>query len=453
MRYLKQLASLAILLAVAGVMVYGHFTRDTWRAPRVVTFVSEEEAFSMFPTFWTWGSAAEPGSLQALLLREGDLIVVGNLYIRYRSSDGQALNTEMGDWALRLDGKVVALSLDDEDGVKWLEQATDEDLAHLRMIELADDEEADVTDALRRIAALHPNIDLLGEAVSTLRGAREHFKPRTVILSAEGEEDNVSLDFLANQPELDTLYVATDDETDLAFLAKLPKLNRLALFVEDASTLATLPEGISRLVSLIVFHERLDDLARLEAVADGLEELTLIGTNEQFGLKGIERFANLRALTLMMDDDGAPLDLSPLGSLTKLRWVGLPGGISQQQFADFVGAHPRIEVLELMERKEPLDLEPLRGLRHLQGLVLHDGYENLEVLKELRTLRYVGVSEDLIDESPAQIAAIRQALPDAVVVRIAPFCLGSGWILLLIPVLALAWRSLRRTPGRMPAAA
>ncbi len=106
-----------------------------------------------------------------------------------------------------------------------------------------------------------------------------------------------------------------------------------------------------------------------------------------------------------------------------------------------------------MERKEPLDLEPLRGLRHLQGLVLHDGYENLEVLKELRTLRYVGVSEDLIDESPAQIAAIRQALPDAVVVRIAPFCLGSGWILLLIPVLALAWRSLRRTPGRMPAAA
>lgn len=452
MKGMKQWLSLAILLAVAGVMLYGHCTRDAWREPRVVTFVSEEEAFSMFPTFWTWGSAAEPGALQALLLREGDLIVSDDLYIRYRIADGQQLDTEMNDWNLRLAGKVVALSLDDEDGVKWLEQATDEDLAHLRTIELSDDEEADATDALRRIAALHPNIDLLSESVSTLRTALEHFKPRTVILSAEGEEDDVSLDFLANQPELDTLYLATDDETDLAFLVKVPKLNRLALFMEDTSTFGTLPEGIVQLASLIVFQARFDDLARLKPVADGLEELTLIAANEQFSLKGIERFANLRALTLVMDDDDKPLDLSPFKNLTKLRWVGLPGLISQQQFADFVDAHPRIEVLELMEREEPLDLEPLRGLRNLQGLVLHDGYENLEVLKELRTLRYLGISTDLIEDSPAQVAAIRQALPDAVVVRIAPYCLGSGWILLLIPVLAFAW-SLRHTPGRMPATA
>jgi len=38
-------------------------------------------------------------------------------------------------------------------------------------------------------------------------------------------------------------------------------------------------------------------------------------------------------------------------------------------------------------------------------------------------------------------------MDDAVVVRVSPMCLGSGWILLLVPVLGFAW--LRRRSPRL----
>jgi hypothetical protein len=47
---------------------------------------------------------------------------------------------------------------------------------------------------------------------------------------------------------------------------------------------------------------------------------------------------------------------------------------------------------------------------------------------------------------PDQVAAVQKALPDALVVQVEPFCLGSGWILLLVPVPFVArWIRRRRS--------
>ena len=60
-------------------------------------------------------------------------------------------------------------------------------------------------------------------------------------------------------------------------------------------------------------------------------------------------------------------------------------------------------------------------------------------MQSLKSLRFLGISDDSWPESPEKIAEIRAALPDAVVIRIEPACLGSGWLLLLLPLLGTAW--------------
>jgi hypothetical protein len=83
-------------------------------------------------------------------------------------------------------------------------------------------------------------------------------------------------------------------------------------------------------------------------------------------------------------------------------------------------------------------LAPLRDLRNLEGLILAGSFKHIEVVRELKSLRFVGLAADAFKESPEQIAEIRKALPDALVVPVGGFCLGSGWILLLIPAVAVA---------------
>lgn len=184
----------------------------------------------------------------------------------------------------------------------------------------------------------------------------------------------------------------------------------------------------------------MEDLSALRSAPAGLQELTLHDLDELKDLSGLNKMTGLRALFMWDGDEGLSVELPDLASLRQLRWVGLPPTISQEQFADFVSAHPELTILELPKTESAINLAPLRKLKDLQGLVLGGAYENLEMVQELTSLRFVGISKTIWHESPAQVAAIRKALPDAVVVRVGSLCLGSGWILLLVPILGFAWR-------------
>ena len=79
--------------------------------------------------------------------------------------------------------------------------------------------------------------------------------------------------------------------------------------------------------------------------------------------------------------------------------------------------------------------------------------------RELKTLRFVGVGVAVEGRfrdgsaDRARVAAVRKMLPDALVVPARPYCLGSGWILLLIPAVALSWYAASRARRRPLAAA
>jgi hypothetical protein len=125
--------------------------------------------------------------------------------------------------------------------------------------------------------------------------------------------------------------------------------------------------------------------------------------------------------------------------------MGLPPKISKGQFGSFVQAHPDLRILEMVGCDDVTDLAPLRGLANLEGLILTGRSSNLEVVPTLKSLRFVGVPTEVFKKSPDQVMAIQKALPDALVVPVSGLCLGSGWILLLIPAFGAAMLLTRRS--------
>jgi hypothetical protein len=65
----------------------------------------------------------------------------------------------------------------------------------------------------------------------------------------------------------------------------------------------------------------------------------------------------------------------------------------------------------------------------------------------MKSLRFLALSKEAFEE-PKDIERLKKALPECRIVKAEPFCLGSGWILLLLPTVALTWFLSDRLSGK-----
>lgn len=443
----KALVPLAILLGVAGFAVYWNVFRDSWVSPQVVQIATDDELTTLSPAYPMWFSKSEKGVPQALLLKDGDYVLGNDYFYRYAAEDGPEVAMTHADGITRIGATVISLSPYDEGAANWLVGASDAQLAALRTLYVREEPGAEVRPAIERLAAVNPNLDLAVESTEYLPYLLSKFHPKAVLTG----EERIPPAALAGQPQLELLMMAADGAGALDDLPGLPGLRRLYLTLYTAKA-GPLPQGLEGLRSLSIFADDAGDPVDLETLPAGLEELSLTARVADLG--ALARFHRLQTLVIFTapgEDAGTePPDLAFLAGLKRLRWIGLPPWMTQEQLGEFVHGCPEVRVLHLADTEDDLDLGPLRELRKLEAVIVGSGYRNIEALQELKSLRYVGVSEKIWDESPELIASLRESLPDAVVARGGGLCLGSGWILLLLPALALACVR-RRRPA--PAAA
>jgi hypothetical protein len=316
------------------------------------------------------------------------------------------------------------------EGRAWLKSATARQLAELRSFGVDGPVDADVLADVKRLAAANPGVDLFVDSKEALSQLLPLFKPAAVF-GPEDVDAAAWRSLLADQRQIEMLIVEADEPGTLDVLSALPNLKTLVISNWDVQQAGSLPAGLTSLSTLIVVEGHLADVKPLGAVAGGLETLTLFGADDFTDVAGLAGMTGLH--TLVLSSDGIA-DLAPLATLKNLRWVAFPKKTSPEQFAAFVAAHPKLGIVDMMGNDAVKDLAPLGTLEHLQGLLLDGPYDDLSAVQKLTSLRYVGVSGSLWDRMPDQVAALQKALPDALVVRVKPLCLGSGWLLLLIPV-------------------
>ena len=99
-------------------------------------------------------------------------------------------------------------------------------------------------------------------------------------------------------------------------------------------------------------------------------------------------------------------------------------------------------MVEILKCEGIKSLAPLAKLHELKALVFalpKDNEVSIEPFKQMKQLRLLVLSEEVFKEKPGNLAELRGELPDCVIAEGEPFCLGSGRILLLVPLVALGW--------------
>jgi hypothetical protein len=204
-------------------------------------------------------------------------------------------------------------------------------------------------------------------------------------------------------------YWDSTDITDFQF-AELKNLESLSIIESDIYDLSPIAES-SRIRNLnLIYCETLKEIGS----AVDLDRITGLG------LTGCENITDIPAILQMPQ-------------LTRL---SVPGNISQMEFADIITRQSTLQVLELIACDGITDLSPLGGYSGLKALTLDFDVHNLEPVYQLAGLELLVLPEEFFEDSLA-ITEIHQAMPQTRIVAGGGFCLGSGWILLLIPAVII----------------
>jgi len=436
-RLLSTALSVSILLSgiSCGLVKPGR----AWQMPRPVAIHGGDMWINMAPSGITWITAASGNEAGGMLLRDGDMLLGDDAFLMYRSEDGASLDTRSEYGRMLLSGKTVGLY--DEEGFEWLEQASLKELKSLRSLAIPNPLEESVLPVIKKLAAANPSVAVIIDVESVPALASLGFKPRMVYLMNNDPDADMGA-LLADQKQIETLYIPANEVESLDFLAGLPNLRRLSIDGWDPDKTGPLPPGMRALESLVISSSYMRDASVLANVANELEELSILMCDEFADPAGLARFSGLR--TLILNLSPGITDLSELRRMKELSWAGLPPETTQDQFLSFVGEHPDLKILEMVNCENIADIQPLQKLSGLTGLVLC-GYEgSFDALGGMKSLTFLGLPGDAFENSPDTIAEIRRKLPDALVVPTNPMCLGSGWILLVFPIAALMWLWRRR---------
>jgi len=448
---------LLVVFPLMGAPCWGRSSeRGAWRPPQVVRIEGGERFTVMSPLYGLFFAGAKEGDATHLLVRHGEVVVTKNMPgFPYRSADGLSLKVAEDKARVTLAAKTVTLSLDEEGGWEWLKKASPEQMASLRLVSVGSKEPPEGVDAealLKRLAGENPAVGLLVSGADTPAVVLRLFDPHWFGFGGATLDKEHSAALVAEK-QLRTLFTDADNKDKLAVLAGLGNLETLFLIKWDVEEAGPLPDGLANLRSLVVFGGKMTDLSCL-GKQPGLEELTLTLMAGK-SLTDISALANHPHLkTLCLRSCPGVTDLAVLEKLKGLKWLALPPATTQKQFAEIVRSHPDLVVLEATGCEKITDLRPAGDLKHLKALILATKAPP-DPLYQMKGLKYLAVAVEKKDgkvkpEHQEMVVRLQKELPDTAVVRLAPLCLGSGWILVLVPAVAMAWWLAARRKRRRP---
>lgn len=379
-------------------------------------------------------SGSETESNTTIMAEAGDLLYITTeeieLFYRFDPKDGQHLSfTSDPDapYMTYLNGQLVCLGINDDPGVwEWIKECDIRSLQHLQSLDFSGGlgEILDLN-LVKKIAKARPTIGLcLGDITKVSSEILALFTPSWLYISGSFDFNEVDTSRLK---KLECLFVFEPENTQ--FIEELDHLETLILHSEnDAGDLNL--DRIAQLRSLTL--SGWSNINGLENFSNRnrLRNLYFVGC-ETDDVSLIYLFPKLTGLGLYYCD--VDIDLLELQDLSRLRWLSFPPNVSQSDFATFLSQHPELKVVDLINCDKINDLSPLASLAEIQGLTLEVAVEDLSPLYQLTDLQVLTLGEDSFDEEDYQ--NLQASLPNTQIVT--GYCLGSGWLLLMIPCIAV----------------
>jgi hypothetical protein len=316
--------------------------------------------------------------------------------------------------------------------ISWFENMNLKDFSALQFVSTGSKLPEGYLPYLSKLAEIKPDAGLSGvDSFGEMKELLKIFKPRYIAGVSLHRSDNEILSGLSN---LEILIASLEDSAEYYPLPHMPELRQLFLTEnnEDAVLKNNFLENNRQIEKVIIQNYGIFDFAILEPL-NNLKELVVSGSDSIINLALINNNKKLKVLSVTGDNLVYNPDMIKLPSL---RWMAFSSNVTQNEFNLFIETHPGLEVIELIENETISSLMSLSKLSKLYGLTVTDTVTDVASVKTLSNLKYLSLPFDFLDD-PVNKAEIQKSLPNTRIVANEGFCLGSGWLLLIIPLVLL----------------
>lgn len=383
----------------------------------------------------------------SLLIRSGEWISADDFFFSVRKDMPDTLRFHQLSSSMYINGELAGISISPDDPPpSFFNQLSREEISKLRTILFATPIPFSVKPYLEEIALVNPTVDIvyLSENDSVghylnddLVWLSKNFRPRGLILSSA--IDSINLSRLAAFSSLETLTVSLPFNGDND-IPHLPRLKRLMLLnIEDSifidSNFFQNNPDLESLAILYLEKENIDWTS-----LDSLNNLRhLYIGSDSIELKNIyKNHPYLESLHLEFYGEGS--SLSDILKKNKLKWLTLyPANDSliARNYQILQDSFPELEYLEFKNNDSLLNYRNLKNFKKLKYLVVFGEVGLDSTLHNLDYLRYLSLSDKFLKDS-VNAAKLQRELPNTIITPNSGACLGSGWLLLIIP-LAVMW--------------
>jgi hypothetical protein len=316
---------------------------------------------------------------------------------------------------------------------------------------------------IEQLSTLHLKTSLTDDLLSTLQQHETSLQGKGLILEGDSGMENLHDLLSIFRPR----FLVIDDSWGLPDPEESQCLSNLELlWVEgNVPAFAKLASCCSNLESLIVAQWEpepgellplagLKNLQSFTLAESGLTSLSVVELPESLSnlyliscdtLSDISTLVDLKSLNrLALTQCNRVQSMDVLRTMAYLQWLSFPSNISHQEFAELTGRFRQLEGVELIDCWEIEDLAPLQHLPELKTLVLQLEKEQLSKLDSLVQLKLVILTSEVFEDNPKWIKELRLSLPNTTIVPGSGICLGSGWLLLLLPFILIFRQFYRR---------
>ena len=431
--------SLLIWIAIAGILTA---CSDTL-SPQVdiIQIEGVSWASNVTTSYIAFGSTIETEELLDIKLpvSEGDLLymIADDLqfYHRYSPENGTLLSVSfdtLNSVSAYLNGNLEYTELSGPSSLEAFSLLTDQEVNKLSTIHIQGPLSKDLLFALKQHETALPGTGLVMEGGSGSQNFNEVLsicQPDLLVI-----DDSWVLPDPEESPELSNLELLWIDDNVPAF-SKLVKycrnLETLIITYWEPEPGEVLPlSGLKKLQNLTIAESELTTLSGIE-FPTSLHNLHMVSCDTLSDISRLGEIHQLQRLALTLCDKVEKIDL--LKEMNSLYWLSFPANISHHEFTGLTERLTQLEVVELIDCWEINDLDPLLKLPKLQTLVLQLEKEQLTMIDSLVQLKLLILTNEIFDDNPEWIKELSSSLPNTTIVPGSGLCLGSGWLILLIP--------------------
>jgi hypothetical protein len=399
----------------------------------IIEFSGKGDLINYSKSFGMIGHKADSVNPTALLAGKNDLISYGDYLLYYKETSQNKFQFKTINNTVYINGKLTSINIPgNNDMIPWFKQMESTDISALNFLQFKSNVPEDYFPYLTDLAKLKPDIGLAfdGELPNSDR-LLKIFNPQ-IIYGLNLSPDNFKM--LSGLTNLELLFVFLTDSLNTISLPAIPSLKQLILFATDVTIGNDFLINNKQIEQLTINVYKRFDMSVINPLTN-LKELTILANDTLENTDLLKSHKNLEVLSIASNEF---MDYSILNDLTHIRWISFYPTVNQTEFNSFIKFHPDLEVVEIIDNKTINSLKPLSELKKLYGLVISDTVADFTTIKSLKNLQYLSLPRKFLNDSIKK-AELQKMLPGCILAANDKqgVCLGSGWLLLIIPLILL----------------